>query len=377
MVSDHGSRRGAAGAALPMSALSDGTLLAQEARNSVVWVSPRGTLEVLDDYAYWVALNSATSATSKPRSSRRSWKRPPRPRPSRTARRTCRSCRPASSLAVSIGGIDLVSVFQVTGYDVFDLAMPKGNPQGINTFKDLEGKSMSLGDIGWSGIVDPMIKQAGGDPSKVQYVPAGSSWGQAFRKVRPTPRWHGAVSARNGSPAVSTSITSSARVVGLPGQLFPDPPHGLRRCRARRSLHALSPGLRDGLRVRPHQPTRRDPDHDGAEPIAAALQATFPDKNVAVQSFWELANCRGDCETATAVSGVGRTSTAGDLFDDSAQASGSDAVDAASVIFNDYIDGANAFDAAQVEADSSGYALDPEFAAVAESMAGAEATPAG
>ena len=26
---------------------------AQDARNSVVWVSPRGTLEVLDDYGYW------------------------------------------------------------------------------------------------------------------------------------------------------------------------------------------------------------------------------------------------------------------------------------------------------------------------------------
>ncbi|HYO29708.1 MAG TPA: hypothetical protein VER37_03930, partial [Thermomicrobiales bacterium] len=28
---------------------------AQEGRNSVVWVSPRGTLEVLDDYPYWIA----------------------------------------------------------------------------------------------------------------------------------------------------------------------------------------------------------------------------------------------------------------------------------------------------------------------------------
>ncbi len=39
---------------------------------------------------------------------------------------------------------------------------------------------MSLGDIGWSSIVDPMVAQAGGDPGLVQYNTAGPGWGQAL-----------------------------------------------------------------------------------------------------------------------------------------------------------------------------------------------------
>src|SRR6478752_2427226 len=48
----------ALGAAAPLMSLSLGGRLsasAQDAKNKVVWVSPRGTLEVLDDYPYWVA----------------------------------------------------------------------------------------------------------------------------------------------------------------------------------------------------------------------------------------------------------------------------------------------------------------------------------
>src|SRR5215211_9090618 len=176
-------RAAALGLTVPMlSAAGTLTALAQETKNKVVWVSPRGTLEVLDDYAYWVAqkfgyfgnieteiLPAILEATSS----------------TKAVADGQADMSFVSPGVFSLGveaGIDLVSIFQVTGYDVFDLALPKGNPQGITTFKDLEGKSMALGDIGWSGIVDPMIKQAGGDPSKVKYVPAGSSWGQALQE---------------------------------------------------------------------------------------------------------------------------------------------------------------------------------------------------
>ena len=65
-------------------------------------------------------------------------------------------------------------------YDVFDIALPKGNPQGITTLKDLEGKTVLLGDQGWSAIVDPMVVQAGGDHTKVKYSASGSTWGQTL-----------------------------------------------------------------------------------------------------------------------------------------------------------------------------------------------------
>src|SRR3954464_2981458 len=50
-------RAAALGLTLPASSLLGGTrsVVADTTTGEVVWVSPRGTLEVLDDYAYWVA----------------------------------------------------------------------------------------------------------------------------------------------------------------------------------------------------------------------------------------------------------------------------------------------------------------------------------
>ena len=167
---------GVAGAALPMfGSLGRLSAAAQDARNSVTWVSPRGTLEVLDDYPYWVAkqfgyfgdlettiLPAILESTS-------------------SAKNVADGDADMSYVspgvftdAISNGGLDLVSVWQMGAYDVFDIALPKGNPEGITSAKDLEGKTMVLGDIGWAAIVDPMIVQAGGDPSKVNYVAAGT-----------------------------------------------------------------------------------------------------------------------------------------------------------------------------------------------------------
>src|SRR4051812_18158081 len=48
-------RAAALGLTVPMlTAAGSLSAFAQGAKNKVVWVSPRGTLEVLDDYPYWV-----------------------------------------------------------------------------------------------------------------------------------------------------------------------------------------------------------------------------------------------------------------------------------------------------------------------------------
>ena len=49
---------------------------------------------------------------------------------------------------------------------MFDIALPKGNPQGITTLKDLEGKTVLLGDQGWSSIVDPMVVRPAAIPAR-------------------------------------------------------------------------------------------------------------------------------------------------------------------------------------------------------------------
>src|ERR687889_268441 len=148
-------------AGLAVSSLCPSLVSAQ--RGGVVWVSPRGTLEVLDDYPYWVAkrfgyfgeietelLPAIMEATSS----------------SKAVAEGKADMSYVSPGVFSLGieqGVDLVSVWQMGALDVFDIALPLGSP--IKSLKELEGKTIVLGDAGWSGIVDPMIAQAGGDPA--------------------------------------------------------------------------------------------------------------------------------------------------------------------------------------------------------------------
>src|SRR5215218_6330767 len=143
-------RAAALGLSVPMlSAAGSLSAYAQETKNKVVWVSPRGTLEVLDDYPYWVAqkfgyfgdietelLPAIMEATSS----------------SKAVADNQADMSYVSPGVFSLGveaGIDLVSVWQMGAFDVFDIALPKGNPQGIASLKDLEGKTVLLGDQGW------------------------------------------------------------------------------------------------------------------------------------------------------------------------------------------------------------------------------------
>jgi NitT/TauT family transport system substrate-binding protein len=145
----------------------------------VRWVSPRGTIEVLDDYPYWVSKKfgyfgdiettlepgpSDATATVKLVDQNQADMGYPSPG--------------VFSLALA-QGIPLVSVFHMGGSDVFDFAFRKGEaPQDL---KALEGKTVVLGSAGWQSIADPMLKAAGVDITKVKYVDAGwPTWGTAL-----------------------------------------------------------------------------------------------------------------------------------------------------------------------------------------------------
>ena len=270
---------------------------AQDARNSVVWVSPRGTLEVLDDYPYWVAkqfgyfgdietelLPAIMESTS-------------------SAKNVADGDADMSYVspgvftdAISNGGLDLVSVCQMGAYDVFDIALPKGNPEGITTLKDLEGKTVVLGDIGWAAIVDPMIVQAGGDPSKVNYVAAGSGWAQTLQagQADAALSWEGL-----RAQWLATGLDFDY-ILGYEWSVFPANSFQIRRSDFEDAsladlytnyLKGWAMGLQFGYLnpVAATQITMADPD------ISAALNDTFQDKNVAVQSLMQLANVfRGD-----------------------------------------------------------------------------------
>ena len=131
------------------------------AADTVRWVSPRGTIEVLDDYPYWVAKKfgyfgdiattlepgpSDATATVKLVDQKQADMGYPSPG--------------VFSLALE-QGIPLVSVFEMGGSDVFDIAFRKG--EKAKSLKELEGKTIVLGSAGWQSICDPMLAAAGVD----------------------------------------------------------------------------------------------------------------------------------------------------------------------------------------------------------------------
>ncbi len=165
-------------------ALGGASVLPRSARaagDPFVWISPRGTVEVLDDYPYWIAKEfgyfgdietelqpgpSDGTATVKFVDVGRADMGFPSPG--------------IFSFAIE-NGLDLVSVWNMGAVDVFDFAFRKG--EGVTNLKDLEGKTVLLASAAWQAITDPMFEAAGADPSKIKYVEAGwPTWVNALIK---------------------------------------------------------------------------------------------------------------------------------------------------------------------------------------------------
>ncbi|WP_244519876.1 MULTISPECIES: ABC transporter substrate-binding protein [unclassified Ensifer] len=145
------------------------------------WISPRGTIEVMDDYAIWVAkamgyyddLGVEVELQPGP--------------PGGTAVVQFTSVGQAdmgfpapgilgNSIEANMG---LVSVFGTGARDLFNIAFRKG--EGMQDLKGLEGKTVLLGSAAWQSIADPMLAAVGVDTSKVTYLEAGfPNWTNAL-----------------------------------------------------------------------------------------------------------------------------------------------------------------------------------------------------
>jgi len=355
----------ALGMAAPLASLGRLTASAQDAKTNVIWVSPRGTLEVLDDYPYWVAkrfgyfgdietelLPAIMEATSS----------------SKAVADGQADMSYVSPGVFSLGveqGIDLVSVFQMGAYDVFDFALPLDST--ITTIAELEGKTIILGDPGWSGIVDPMLKQGGVDPGSVRYVSAGSGWAQALAEGQGDAAlsWEG---LRAQWKATGLEFNY---ILGMDTSKFPANSFQIRKSDFEdaaladlytRYLRGWAMGLEFG-----YQNPRAATQITMEEPsIAPALQETFQDLNVAVESMWQLATVyRGDWETRQ---GWGwHSEESWQVFLDTIKEIGQLTQDiaVADIIKNDYVAGANDFDHEQVAADAASFQLSDAFAAAA------------
>ena len=163
-------------------ALGGGSILPRSARaagDPFVWISPRGTIEVLDDYPYWIAKEFGYFGDIETEL---------QPGPSDGTATVKFVDQGAADMGFPSPGIfsfalenglDLISVWNMGAVDVFDFAFRKG--EGVTDLKDLEGKTVLLASAAWQAITDPMFVAAGADPSKINYVEAGwPVWGTAL-----------------------------------------------------------------------------------------------------------------------------------------------------------------------------------------------------
>ena len=150
-----------------------------EPYDTFTWISPRGTLEVLDDYPYWVAKKMGYFGDLETEM---------QPGPSDgTATVKFVDVGQADMGFPSPGvfsfalenDMDLVSVFHMGALDTFSFAFRKG--EGVKDLKELEGKTILLGSQAWQAITDPLLASQGVDVSKINYVEAGwPTWGTAL-----------------------------------------------------------------------------------------------------------------------------------------------------------------------------------------------------
>jgi NitT/TauT family transport system substrate-binding protein len=146
--------------------------------DKVVWVSPRGTLEVMDDWNMWSAI---TQGYCKDLGIEVDMQ--PGPQDSLAVTKLVAEKQadigfPSPGVLTSSidTGIPVILAWEMFPKQVFDFAVPLDSP--ISSFKDLAGKTISLWAPGANVVTDPILVEAGVDPKTVNYVVGGNQWGQ-------------------------------------------------------------------------------------------------------------------------------------------------------------------------------------------------------
>jgi NitT/TauT family transport system substrate-binding protein len=353
-------------------------VMAQPANNSVRWVSPRGRLEVFDDYGFWVAqrygyfgdIETVIEAGPSAGAERL------------VAENQADMAYPSPGVFTSNleASVPLVSVFQMGAYDVFDFAFRQGEAPGDIT--ELEGKTIVIGDPSWQAIVDPMLLAAGVDPTTVEYAIAGvTAWGQALQQGQGDAAlsWAG-LRAQWKSEGLDFEYW-----LGKENSQFPANSFVIRQSDFEdESTHEIYEkylrGWAMGLEFGHWNPRAAAQITNDVEQLKATLDQSFPaeKKADAVASMWELADVfRGNWE---AREGWGwHDIAAWDLYFATVREVGllTREFPTTEVIKNDFIAAANDFDHEQVKADALGFELSEDYAAIPEPEgAGAESAPA-
>lgn len=332
-----------------------------QAAETVRWVSPRGTIEVLDDYPYWVAKKfgyfGGIETTLEPGPS------------DATATVKLVDQNQAdvgfpSPGVFSLGlaqGIPIVSVFHMGGSDVFSFAFRKGEKPA--DLKALEGKTVVLGSAGWQSICDPMLKAAGVDITKIKYVDAGwPTWGTALMSGQGDAAlsWEGLRAQWKGQ-GLDFDYVLGRDFSKLPANSFvirkADFDDAAKKDMYERYFRGWAAGLEFG-KLNPRGATQIV-----MEQFPGLGSQMTPD--VAVESMMQLANVFAGRMDERKKWGFHLMESWQMFFDvgrEIGQITGDFKTE--DVVKNDYIDAANAFDAAKIKADADGLALSDAYKAV-------------
>jgi NitT/TauT family transport system substrate-binding protein len=332
-----------------------------QAADTVRWVSPRGTIEVLDDYAYWVAKkfgyfgDIATTLEPGPSDATATVKLVDQ------KQADCGYPSPGVFSLALEQGIPVVSVFEMGGSDVFDIAFRKG--EKAKSLNDLEGKTIVLGSAGWQSIVDPMLASAGVDVKKIKYVDAGwPTWGTALKsgKGDAALTWEGLRAQWKGQ-GFDFDYILGKDYSKLPANSFvirkADFEDAAKSKLYGRYLQGWAAGLEFG-KQNPRAATQIVMEQFPG--LASQMTPT-----IATESMMELASVFGGRMDERKKWGFHLLSSWQLFFDTGrkiGQITGNFKVE--DVCKNDLIDVANSFDAAKVKADADGFALSADYKAV-------------
>lgn len=332
-----------------------------EPYDTFTWISPRGTLEVLDDYPYWVGKKMGYFGDLDTEME---------PGPSDgTATVKFVDVGQADMGFPSPGvfsfalenGMDLVSVWHMGARDTFSFAFRKG--EGVSDLKELEGKTILLGSAAWESIANPILAQQGVDISTIEYVEAG--W----------PAWGTALQSGQGDAALSWEGLRAEWLgseldfeywLGVQHSPFPANTFVMRRADLedddrREFLERYLRGWAMGMEFAYQNPR-------------AAVEMVFDEfstlkdnlgPELGTTSILQQINVfRGDMEEREGW-GWHDTESWQTYFDALLEIGEiSEAIDAGEVLTNDFVGPANDFDADQVKADAEGYELSEEMEAV-------------
>jgi NitT/TauT family transport system substrate-binding protein len=149
--------------------------------DTITWMSPRGSLDVMDDYMLHVAIDQGyfkklginVKLIAGPSDGTAATKF--------VAQKQVDVSYPSPGILLSsiAAGVPVVSVFNMIPGQVFNFATPKGS--ALKKISDFKGAKICVGSPAWSAIVNPMLVEAGVDPKSVTIIDAGwPTWSQAI-----------------------------------------------------------------------------------------------------------------------------------------------------------------------------------------------------